>query len=239
MSSPEQPQANQDNQQSQDKAESNDFASNFANIIKQEKHNTEIRKKLEEERRKIEQDRKDLEAFKSVTSNAINQVPHSQPEVKDAFRAIEQLKAELREKQEEDLNRKYADKEKQLDEQIAHTVKNKEFDIIEKLGLYTDVKNKLFELHKKSGTTPTIEEACELVADEISEKYSRIKDSKFLKPREARSEASRASEPASTGIKSVLTNKMVQNPSISKPKTDDERLKAADAWLKASKGAIK
>jgi hypothetical protein len=188
-----------------------------------------LRQKLEEERRKFEQDKRDLELIKSTAAAQIEQSRNVAPEVKDAFRAVEQLKAELRERDERETEKKYATMERQLDEQISKVVKDEEYDVIDKLGLHNEVKNKLVELHKKNGKPSTIKEACDLVAEEVAEKYNKIKDSKHLKPKAKVEEE----KPV---VKTALTNKMVQNTPVSKPKTDDDRLKAAQEFLKASKG---
>lgn len=219
------------------------LAESFQRIAKQEKFVADERKKIEEAKKSMEVDRGLADSYKQLKGkNPFEILEHFgityeqllradkeranpiDPHVKKALERVQELesKVSLREKEVEEA--KLAKAEVQLKADIDAEIKANEYDLIEKLGAKDAVKEFMEEIYNTTGEIPTIKEACEAVTAHIAEKYSSIKDSKWLKPKEV-VEQKKEEET----IKSpVINNKMTQTSEHSnKPLTEQQRLQHA------------
>lgn len=226
-------------------APKDEFASNFEKIAKQEKHNSDIRKQLEDKRKAFETDKSELEKYRQFDKELklnplgvleklglslprIQQLAQerNQPQNPEARRAIElaeRLERELKERDEKDKNDRLSREEIRLNASIAEVVKNDQYDIIEHLGLEGSVKEYMEQYYEETGEIIEIKKACDAVANAIALKVARIKDSRFLNnsPKEESKEIKQESP-------KTLNNKMVQSSEkVVKGQSESDRMKEA------------
>lgn len=214
----------------------------FQRIAKQENH-------VKAERAKIDLARKELEAEKIKAdkySSLEGKDPFSilehfgisydklleadkqrrnpiDPNIKKALESVEQLKSQLNDREQEVIKEKRSRAEIELMTNISKTIKEHEFDVIEQLGAEPIVREYMEEMYSLTGEIPDYKDACQAVTDDIVNKYQKISNSKWVKPKEEII----IKEEVPVGSK-TLTNKMVQSSVANdRPMTDSERFKAA------------
>lgn len=222
-----------------------DFASNFEKITKQEKHNAEIRRQLEEKRKEFEADKADLERYRQfdkklkesplevleklgLSVEMIQKLAEDRKnpinsEARQALERIQKLEKEL-ETREQKLQQERLNKEEiRLNASIAETVKANGYDVIEHFGKEAAVRAYMESHYDSTGEIIDIDEACKAVTKEIVEKISKVKKSKWLQEPEVKKEPEEVNPTVKT-----LSNKMIQSSTKeSKPRTEAERLEAA------------
>lgn len=222
------------------------FNETFQRIAKQERHLSEERKKIEEARKAFEQDRADVEAYRNLkklkdadpfevlnqlglsydqlTQLAIEKAKPSDPLAKKALEEVQKLQNELQSAKQKEQQERFAKAELQLMTEITKVAKESEYDVIEKLGAHSTVREYMEEMYAQTGEIPNIKDACQAVTDHIASLYQKISDSKWVKPKEEPKPVAKEPVPA----KESLSNKLTQTTAFhDKPLTEAERLKAA------------
>ena len=223
-----------------------EFASNFEKITKQEKHNAEIRKQLEEKRKTFEADKAELERYRSfdkqlkddplgvleklgLSYDRIQQIARDKqnPQNAEARRALERvdkLEQELKAREEREKNERLSKEEIRLNASIAEEVRKGGFDVIEQLGQESAVRDFMETYYEETGEIPEISFACEAIAKDIASKIAKVSKSKWLQPKE---EIPEVKEETGKEVK-TLSNKMIQSSTKEKkPQTEEERTLAA------------
>jgi hypothetical protein len=156
------------------------------------------------------------------------------PMAKKALETVEQLRMELDNKAKEAEKEKLSRAEVKLMSDIDATIRTHEYDLIEKLGEQSAVRDYMEEIYAQTGEIPDIKEACEAITQHLVTKFSAIRESKWLKPKEP---VVQVEEVDNTPKKAaVLSNKMTQSiVHNDKPMSDNDRLKAAIAAMNAVK----
>lgn len=223
------------------------LADTFARIAKQESFVKAERAKIEEARKAFEADKEDVTKYRSlkgkdpfeilehfgISYDKLIEADKSRrnpvdPMVKKALEAVEQLKGELHSEKEKAAQERRSKAEVQLQASIAETIKAHEFDLIEKLDAHNDVREWMEDAYATTGEIPDVKQACEAVTEKLIAKFSKVKDSKWLAPKETPKEEPKEEAPQ------TISNKMVQSSvGTDKPMTEAERIKAAIAALSA------
>jgi len=233
-----------------------DFKLNFERISKQEKHNSEIRKQLDEKRKAFEVDKADLEKYRQFDKelkadplsvleklglplDRIQQLAQQRnvpqnPEARQAIELAKRLEKQLSDRDEKEKQEKLSREEVKLNASIAETIKADNFDILEHLEMQNTVREYMEAYYDETGEIVSIKDACQAVADELSEKLMKVKDSRFLKPKEV------VSEPVPEVLKSAepktLSNKMTQtSEKVGRSVSDTDRMKEALRILSLAK----
>lgn len=234
------------------KSEDAKLAETFKRVAKQEEH-------IKSERTKIEQARKEFEAEKekaSKYSSLLDKNPFEilehfgvtydklleadkersnpiDPNVKRALQEVEALKSKVSLKEQEAVQERRARAEVQVKAEIAKTIKEHEFDVIEALGEEQAVMEYMEEMYAQTQEIPDYKEACQAITDSIVERYSKLKDSKWMKSKEViPTEPDTKSDNKAT----TLTNKMTQSAVANdKPLTEKQRFQAALNALNAQR----
>ena len=227
-----------------------DFASNFEKITKQEKHNSEIRKQLESNRKAFEADKAELEKYRQFDKqlkedplsvleklglplDRIQQLAQQKQnpvnaEARKAMELAQRLEAELKSRDERAEQEKLAKEDIRLNASIAATVKAEGYDIIEHLGMHSAVREFMEQYYEETGEIPDIKIACNAVVENIAEKFSKIKDSKFLKPKEVIPEPESLVTKQEDKVPKTISNKMAQSSEkIVKGQSEADRLAEA------------
>lgn len=220
----------------------NPLAEQFQRIAKQEKHMADERKKIEEAKKALESEKQMADHYKSLKGkNPFEILEHFgityeklleadkernspiDPAVKKALEKVQELESKMSLKEREAEEARIAKAEIQLKADIDAEIKANDYDLIEKLDAKDAVKEFMEEMYNQTGEIPTIKEACDAVTQYLVEKYSAIKDSKWLKPKEEpKIETSEVKKPI------AINNKMTQTSDhTTKPMTDTERLQHA------------
>jgi predicted phage gp36 major capsid-like protein len=222
-----------------------DFTSNFEKITKQEKHNAEIRRQLEEKRKEFEADKADLERYRQfdkklkesplevleklgLSVEMIQKLAEDKKnpinsEARQALERVQKLEKEL-EVREQKLQQERLNKEEiRLNASIAETVKANGYDVIEHFGKEAAVRAYMESHYDSTGEIIDIDEACKAVTKEIVSKISKVKQSKWLQETEVKKEPEEVNSTVKT-----LSNKMIQSSTKeAKPRNEAERLEAA------------
>lgn len=227
-------------------AEDKKLAETFQRITKQESHIKAERAKIEEARKAFEAEKEKAEKYNSLLNKSPFEIlehfgityeklleadteRHNpvDPNVKKALQAVEELKSQLSTKEEEALRERRTRAELQIKSEISRTIKENDFDVIEKLGAEDAVIEYMEEVYAQTQEIPDYKEACQAINDKIVEQYRKVSNSKWLQQKEE------ASEPvAEKTISPTLTNKMTQSSvSRDKPMTETQRFQAALAAL--------
>jgi len=227
-----------------------DFKLNFERLSKQEKFNQETRKQIEEKKKEFEKDKEELEKYRQfdkelqrnpismlekigLSPQRINQLiaerqnPVS-PEVREALETARRLEAELKSRDEKEKQSKLEKEEIRLVASIDEEVKKGEYDLIDHFGASSAVKAFMEQYYEETGEIPDIKMACEAVTQNIAEKVSKAKDSKWLKPKEVESVKKEVH---------TISNKMTQaaTPKIDRALNETERFNLAVEMLKTSR----
>jgi hypothetical protein len=118
--------------------------------------------------------------------------------------------------------------------EISTTIRDNEYDLIEKLGEESAVRDYMEEMYAQTGEIPDIKEACEAITDSLVAKISAVKESKWLKPKEPKVEEPIVDE-TPKNIQ-TLSNKLTQSTTAKdKVMTEAERMKAAIEAMNAVK----
>jgi hypothetical protein len=231
------------------------FKANFEKIAKQEKYNSETRKQLEEKRKAFETDKAELEKYRQFDKelqhdplsvleklglplNKISELAQRRnqpqnPEARQALEIAKKLEQELHQEREKAKQERLSQEEIRLNANISKQIKDDGYDILEHLDAQNSVREYMEEYYNETGEIPTIKEACDAITNSLVEKISKVKDSKWLKPKEVSKEISENiinSEPK------TLTNKMVQSaPKEVKARSEAERLRDAIAIMNNKK----
>lgn len=232
-------------------AEPDKFAEQFQRIAKQEKYISAERQKLDEARKSLESTKLEAESYKSLKGKTPFEIlehfgitydklleadkmrtdPISKVK-EDAKREVESLRNEISRKEQEAMNARLSKAEVQLKSDIDHEIRTNEYDLIEHLDAKDAVKDYMEEIYNTTGEIPSVKDACDAVTAHLVDRISRVKESKWLKPKEPVTDEAikefNASKPEA--IKSTtLSNKMVQSSTtkVEKPMTDAERMAAA------------
>lgn len=230
----------------------NPLAEQFSRIAKQEKFVSEERRKIEEAKKAFEADKHEVEKYRTlkgkdpfeilehfgITYDQLVEADQSRrttpvdPVAKKALETVEKLRMQLESKEQEAEKAKLSRAEIKLMSDIENVIKTNEYDLIDKLGEQTAVREYMEEMYSQTGEIPDIKEACEVITEHLVAKFSAVKDSKWLRPKEvAPVEVDQAPKKVDT-----LSNKMVQSSvSADKPMTEQERLKAAITAMNAVK----
>lgn len=218
------------------------LAETFARIAKQESFVKSERVKIEEARKAYEADKEDINKYRSLKDkdpfeilehfgisyeklveadkNRRNPVD---PMVKKALEAVEKLKGDLESEKEKVIQERRSKAEIQLQTSIAQTIKEHEFDLIDKLEAQNDVRDYMEEMFATTGEIPDVKKACEAVTEKLVAKFLKVKDSKWLIPKEEPKPEEPKAEESRT-----ISNKMTQSSvGTDKPMTEAERIKAA------------
>jgi hypothetical protein len=193
----------------------------------------EYRKKLEEQRKQHEKDLEELaryrkgdEVLKKDPIKALEMFglgpdklrmliqeennPSTAQERK-VMAAIEEMKREMREREEKYENERRTREQKNIMNVISKTVQEKEYDIIESMGAENEVYEYIEAYYDETGSAPTVEEACEAIAEEIYSKIQKSASTKYYskrtgsQPKETIKEEPKKEEPKK---KATLMNKM-------------------------------
>lgn len=222
-----------------------EFASNFEKITKQEKHNAEIRRQLEEKRKEFEADKADLERYRQfdkklkedplevleklgLSPERINKLlqDRSNPvnaEARQALERIQKLEKDLEARESKAKEEALAREDVKLNASIAETVKNKGYDIIEHFNKEKDVRAYMESHYDETGEILDIAVACEAVTKDLVSRITKSKSSKWLQEQIASKE-----EVVEKDTPKTLSNKMIQSSTKEvKPRNEAERLEAA------------
>jgi len=218
------------------------LADTFQRINKQETHLKSERVKIEEARKAFESEKEKAERYKSLEGKSPFEIlehfgitydklleadkeRHNpiDPAVRKALEKVEQLESKLNTKDEEATRERRTRAEIQMKADIAKTIKEHEFDVIETMNAESVVVEYMEEIYSQTGEIPDYKEACQAVTDNIVEQYHKLSKSKWVKPKE---ESIKESIPEI--IPKTLANKMTQS-NDTKPKilNEAERMKAA------------
>lgn len=224
-------------------AEKSLLAEQFNRIAQQEKFIKNERQKIDEARKQFEAEKALADSYKSLKDkNPFEILEHFgitydklleadkernnpiDPAIKKALEKVEQLELRLSKADKEAEEARIAKAEVQLKADISKVIKEKEYDIIEKLGAEDTVKDYMEEYFNQTGEIPKIEEACEAILEELINKFTAIKDSKWLAPKVT----TKPEEKTTDFTEKVLSNKLTQT---SQPytgaKTNEERMAEA------------
>lgn len=226
----------------------------FQKIAKQDKYIQAERTKLAEANKSLEMSRKEAETYKSlrskdpfeilehfgVTYDKLVEVDKQRrrspidPHVKKALDEVNALKEQIKQERDSLTTEKLSRAEVKLVSDIEQSIKENEYDLISHLGGQQVVRDYMEEVFASTGNVPTVREACEAVNEYMAEKVLKVKDSKWLRPKEEGKKAvEKESKPSKT-----LSNKLVQTSAatvISKPTTVQGYREAALALLKELK----
>lgn len=232
----------------------NPMAEQFQRVAKQEKFVAEERRKIEEAKKAFEQDKQEVEKYRGLKSkNPFEILEHFgisydrlleadrnrnstpvDPLAKKALETVDQLRMELNAKDQAAQKERLSRAETKLMSDIETAVKDNDYDLIANLGEQTAVREYMEEMYNQTGQIPDIKEACEAVSLYLAEKVSRVKDSRWLKPKDIPQETETVEHTPKKAA--TLSNKMTQSTvGADKPMTDQDRLKAAIAAM----GAVK
>jgi DNA-binding protein H-NS len=219
----------------------------FQRIAKQESFVKSERAKIEEARKAFEADKEDISKYRSLKEkNPFEILEHFgisydkllqadkdrqnpiDPMVKKALDAVEQLKGELNSEKEKVVQERRSKAEIKLQADIAQVIKTHEFDLIEKLEAKDSVREYMEEMYATTGEIPDVKEACEAVTERLAARFMSVKDSKWLKPKEAPVPERATESNTETQKNHTISNKMTQSSvGTDKPMTESERFKAA------------
>ncbi len=101
--------------------------------------------------------------------------------LKKALDEVQKLKSSLTLKEEEALKEKRTRAEVQIKADIARTIKEHEFDVIELAGAEQSVLDYMEEMYSQTGEIPDHKDACQAVADNIVQQYQKLSQSKLVK----------------------------------------------------------
>lgn len=225
----------------------------FNKIAKQDKYIQAERAKLAEANKSLEMSKKEAETYKSlrskdpfeilehfgVTYDKLVEVDKQRrspidPHVKKALDEVNALKEQIKQERDSLTTEKLSRAEVKLVSDIEQSIKENEYDLISHLGGQQVVRDYMEEVFASTGNVPTVREACEAVNEYMAEKVLKVKDSKWLRPKEEEKKAiEKESKPSKT-----LSNKLVQTSAatvISKPTTVQGYREAALALLKELK----
>ena len=231
------------------------FKENFERIAKQERHQAEMRKRLEAERLTLDKNREALSTYQKIQTlksedplkalellglsldevvKAANSPKNIDPSAKKALEAVEKLQAELAEERQKAHNQRLTKVEQELTANIDSEIKAGEYDLIEQLNLSHTVREYMEEIYEKTGEITDIKDACKYVNDYLASNIKKVLGSKWLKEQEAKVEEVKESQPT---VKPTLTNKMTSEaPKTKKLMTDDERLAEAIKAMSQTRG---
>lgn len=235
----------------------NPLAEQFQRIAKQEKFVQSERHKLEESKKELEADKEFAQNYKSLKGKSPFEILEHfgisyeqlltadkersnpiDPKVREALQKVQELESKMTQKEKQIEDEQLSRAEIQLKSDIELTIKNKEYDLIEKLDAKDAVREYMEEMYETTGSIPTIEEACEDVSKYLAEKYMAIKDSKWLKPieepvKEQEKQTQKANvDTTQKANNGSISNKMSQTSQHgNKPMTDSERMQAAIAVM--------
>lgn len=227
----------------------------FQRLSEQEKGVRSERERLRALNSELEQAKKDAKAYqelknknpfeilahfgvtdeKIIEADQLRQDPVAKLK-KEALEEVNKLRNEIMTEKEKAQQERLARAEIELRSQIDTTIKEKEFDLIEKLDAQDSVKDYMEEMYAQTGEIPEVSDACQAVLDHIIAKYRSVENSKWLTKKQA-AEITKAADT----IKNVdtLSNKMVQTTETVAPNRllSDEELSAAarKAYLDALK----
>ncbi len=227
--------------------EVNPLAEQFQRIAKQEKFVASERQKLEESRKALEAEKSLADNYKSLKGkNPFEILEHfgitydqlvkadeerrspTDPRIEAMKKRVDELESKVTTKDielQKATEAKIAKAEMDLKVEIDTIIQSKEFDLIEKLDAKHAVREYMEEIYDSTGQIPSIEEACESVTNYLVTKFTSIKDSKWLKPRETSAEPV---EPTITSKGEAISNKMTQSSSTTvKPITKEDRMRMA------------
>lgn len=232
----------------------NPLAEQFSRVVKQEKFVAEERKKIEEAKKAFEVDKQDVEKYRKlkgkdpfeilehygisyeqlVEADRNRKTTPMDPMAKKALETVEQLRMQLDNKEKEAQKASLSRAEIKLNSDIDTIIRTNEYDLIEKLGEQSAVREYMEEIYNQTGEIPDIKEACEAITEHLISKFHAVKDSKWLKPKEAAPvEAFVDEKPKNV---QTLSNKLTQSTvGTDKPMSDSERLKAAVSAMNAVK----
>lgn len=225
------------------------LAETFQRVAKQEAHIKSERAKIEQARKEFEVEKEKATKYSSlagkspfeilehfgITYDKLLQADKERanpidPHVKRALQEVEALKNQVSAKEQEAIQERRSRAELQVKSEIAKTIKEHDFDVIEKLGAEDAVMEYMEEMYSQTQEIPDYKEACQAIVDSIVDKYSKLKDSKWMKPQEpVKVEPIPQADP-----KLGLSNKMTQSATLNdKPLTEAQRFQAALNALKA------
>lgn len=228
------------------------LAETFQRISKQEAHLKSERQKIEEARKAFESDKEKAEKYSSLTGKDPFEILEHfgisyeklleadkaranpiDPTVKRALDEVQQLKSSLNLKEEEAAKERRTRAELQIKADIAKTIKENDFDVIELVGAQDSVLEYMEEMYSQTGEIPDHKEACQVVANSILEQYQKLSSSKLIKAKEIPAPEAETKQAASQ----TISQKMGQS-TVSKPKvlSESERFQAALQALKAANG---
>jgi hypothetical protein len=219
------------------------LAEQFNRIAQQEKFIKSERQKIDEARKQFEAEKALADNYKAIKDkNPFEILEHFgityeklleadkernnpiDPTVKKALERVEQLELRLSKADKEAEEARIARAEVQLKADISKIVKEKEYDIIEKLGAEDTVKDYMEEYFNQTGEIPNIEDACQAIVDELANKFLAIKDSKWLTPKIP----TISEEKTETFPDKVISNKLTQTSQpFTGAKTNEERMAEA------------
>lgn len=231
------------------------FKENFDRIAKQEKHQAEMRKRLEAERASFEAEKAELAEFKKIKAlkaedplkaleslglsldelvKAANNPKTIDPAAKRALEAVEKLQAELQAEKDRAHKEKLNKVEKELQANIESEIKAGEYDLIEQLNLTHTVREYMEEIYDKTGEIVDIKDACKYVNDYLAGNIKKVLNSKWLK--EVEQKVEQKVEEKEVKVPTTLTNKMTsESPKTKKLMTDAERMQEAIKALSQSR----
>lgn len=236
----------------------NPLAEQFSRVVKQEKFIAEERKRIEEAKKAFEADKQEVEKYRNLKGkNPFDILEHfgisydqlleadknrntvsMDPMAKKALETVEKLRLELESKEQEAEKARLSRAEIKLMSDIDTVIRSNEYDLIEKLGEQSAVREYMEEMYSQTGKIPDIKEACEAITEHLVTKFNAVKESKWLKPKEIMEQAERGEVETDSAPKkvAVLSNKMAQSTTSSdKPMTEHERMKAAISAMNAVK----
>lgn len=233
----------------------NPLAEQFSRIAKQEKFVADERKRIEEAKKAFEADKQEVSKYRELKgkdpfdilehfgisyeqlleADKNRRTTPMDPMAKKALETVEQLRKELESKDKEAQNEKLSRAEIKLMSDISNTIRTNEYDLIEKLGEETAVREFMEEMYAQTGEIPDIKMACDAVTESLVAKISAVKDSKWLRPKEPAVETAPVEE-APKKAAATLSNKMVQSTTAhDKVLSEKDRLKAAIEAMNAVK----
>ena len=228
------------------------LAETFQRIAKQESHVKAERAKIDEARKAFETEKAKADKYSSLEGkNPFDILEHfgisydklleadkerrnpMDPNVRKALQEVEALKSQLSTKDEEATQERRSKAELQIKAEIARTIKDNEFDVIEVMGAESAVMEYMEEIYSQTQEIPDYKEACQAVADSIVEQYHKLSKSKWVQPKaEVKEQSIQKSIPDSKSLSNKMTQSAVAN---DKPLTEAQRFQAALNALKAQK----
>ena len=241
----------QETKQPQESLEPN-LTEQFQQADKRERYIAAERKKIEEAKRAFEAEKEEVMRYRSlkekdpfeilehfgVTYDKLLEADQRRsktpidPVAKKALETVEQLKLELKTKEEEAEKARLSKLELQLMSNIEKVIETEQYDLISHFEEHDAVKDYMMEIYEHTGSIPTVREACEAINGALAEKILKVKGSKWLQPKEEPVKEA----PVAPKKTETLTNKMVQSSSPKpKPMTEKERIKAAIEAMNATR----